>query len=361
MSPQRAALIGERHTSASRWPSASAPARGRPPPRPSPTVPAGERRHPPRALRPLVTLASVLIEAGRAGRTLQRDDVTERLQVSESELREDINVLNVVNFGGGSYVLYAELTDDGEIEVDPEPYSDNFARPARLLPVEAKALVAAIDLIGEHIPEGSLTARRDRRRARRGPDRGRPAHRLGAGATTPTSPRSSPARSPAAGSSSSSTTRPTRTSLHPHRRAVRADQRARGLVRRVLRPQRRGRRPAPLPPRSHQARDRARRALHAPPGGRPGRRGRGLAADRRGGGLPDGPPVDRPGARPLGARGASRDRGARGRRDRRRAAVQGLDYLVREVLKGAGESVVLEPADARDAVREAVSRLAPVR
>jgi proteasome accessory factor C len=71
-------------------------------------------------------------------------------------------VLNVVNFGGGSYVLYAEVTDGGEIEVDPEPYSDNFARPARLLPVQAKALVAAIDLIGDHIPEGSLASSREK-------------------------------------------------------------------------------------------------------------------------------------------------------------------------------------------------------
>jgi predicted DNA-binding transcriptional regulator YafY len=72
-------------------------------------------------------------------------------------------VLNVVNFGGGSYVLYAEINEEtGEIEVDPEPYSDNFDRPARLLPVEAKALVAAIDLIGEHIPEGSLTSAREK-------------------------------------------------------------------------------------------------------------------------------------------------------------------------------------------------------
>jgi proteasome accessory factor C len=71
-------------------------------------------------------------------------------------------VLNVVNFGAGSYVLYAELTADGRIEVDPDAYSDNFARPARLLPVEAKALVAAIDLIGEHIPKGSLSSARQK-------------------------------------------------------------------------------------------------------------------------------------------------------------------------------------------------------
>ncbi len=70
-------------------------------------------------------------------------------------------MLNVVNFGGGSYVLYAEV-QGGQIEVDPEPYGDNFARPARLLPLEAKALVAAIDLVGEHLPEGSLTSAREK-------------------------------------------------------------------------------------------------------------------------------------------------------------------------------------------------------
>ncbi len=127
------------------------------------------------AIRPerfarLVTLAGILIHAGREGRRESLAELQERLQLSEEELREDIDVLNVVNFGGGSYVLYAEILDDeGEIEVDPEPYSDNFDRPARLLPVEAKALIAAIDLIGEHIPEGSLTSARgeDRHRPRR--------------------------------------------------------------------------------------------------------------------------------------------------------------------------------------------------
>jgi proteasome accessory factor BC len=115
------------------------------------------------AIRPerfarLVTLASILIDAGRAGRLLNADELCTALKISDQELREDVSVLNVVNFGAGTYVLYAEIQPDGTIAVDPEPYGDSFARPARLLPVEAKALIAAIDLIGEHIPEGSLAS-----------------------------------------------------------------------------------------------------------------------------------------------------------------------------------------------------------
>ncbi|HEY2632790.1 MAG TPA: WYL domain-containing protein [Solirubrobacteraceae bacterium] len=130
---------------------------------------AAEREvNPDAAIRPerfarLVTLASILIRGGRRNERVNMAALCEQLQLTDEELREDINVLNVVNFGGGSYVLYAEiLEEEGEIDVDPEPYSDNFDRPARLLPVEAKALVAAIDLIGEHIPEGSLASAREK-------------------------------------------------------------------------------------------------------------------------------------------------------------------------------------------------------
>src|SRR5204862_1283479 len=101
----------------------------------------------------LVTLASVLIAAGREGRRLAVPEVCERLQMSPAELREDVSVLNVVNFGGGAYVIYAEVLASGEIEVDLEPYSDTFDRPARLLPIAAKALVAAIDLLDLAEPE----------------------------------------------------------------------------------------------------------------------------------------------------------------------------------------------------------------
>jgi proteasome accessory factor C len=117
------------------------------------------------AIRPerfarLVTLAGFLIDAAKKDERLSVGELCEQLNLSGEELREDIEVLNVVNFGGGTYVLYAEVHGD-EIEVDSEPYGDSFSRPARLLPLEAKALVAAIDLLGDHLPQTGLqTARR---------------------------------------------------------------------------------------------------------------------------------------------------------------------------------------------------------
>jgi proteasome accessory factor C len=118
------------------------------------------------AIRPerfarLLTLAGLLIESAKKGERLRVADLRERFELTEEELQEDIDLLNVVNFGGGTYVLYAEIQGD-EVEVDSEPYGDNFARPARLLPLEAKALVAAIDLFGDHLPQGGLQSAREK-------------------------------------------------------------------------------------------------------------------------------------------------------------------------------------------------------
>jgi proteasome accessory factor BC len=166
----RVQLLIERHRGdAEVGPAAPAPAPGSDPAASSLDAvdPDSNRHQPDVAIRPerfarLVTLASILIEAGRATRRIDAAQICRDLKISDQELREDISVLNVVNFGAGTYVLYAEIGSDGMIEVDPEPYGDSFARPARLLPVEAKALIAAIDLIGEHIPEGSLSSVRDK-------------------------------------------------------------------------------------------------------------------------------------------------------------------------------------------------------
>ena len=153
---ERVALLIERHAN----PPDQTPVVQRPS-APRPVEANGRRETPirPERFARLVTLAGILIEAARDGAKLDVAGLRDSLQVTDEELREDVDLLNVVNFGGGAYVLYAEVHGD-TMEVDPEPYGDNFARPARLLPLEAKALIAAIDLIGEHIPEGSLASPR---------------------------------------------------------------------------------------------------------------------------------------------------------------------------------------------------------
>ena len=154
---ERVRLIAERHSSAMEL---AAPHTRRQKEEPEEDGKRESGIRPERFAR-LVTLAGILIETARRGGKLDLKQLCETLQMSEQELRQDIDVLNVVNFGGGSYVLYAEVQGD-QIEVDPEPYGDNFARPARLLPLEAKALAAAIDLVGEHLPEGSLASARQK-------------------------------------------------------------------------------------------------------------------------------------------------------------------------------------------------------
>jgi proteasome accessory factor C len=159
LAAERIELIVQRHSGAFE----TAKPKARKAERPEPEPDDGKSDSPirPERFARLVTLASILIKAARESTKLDLAPLCEQLKVTEQELQEDIDVLNVVNFGGGSYVVYAEVQGD-TIEVDPEPYGDNFARPARLLPLQAKALVAAIDLIGEHIPEGSLESARQK-------------------------------------------------------------------------------------------------------------------------------------------------------------------------------------------------------
>ncbi len=174
----------------------------------------------------------------RAATSSSSRELCETLQVSEQELRQDIDVLNVVNFGGGSYVLYAEVQGD-TIEVDPEPYGDNFAQPARLLPLEAKALVAAIDLIGEHLPEGSLASARARRSSTRSA-RTRPRRACRSRPPRATTPRSRAWSSSAIADAPAARDRVLqgeRGRVHrAHGRAVQAAERPGGLVRALLRP-----------------------------------------------------------------------------------------------------------------------------
>ena len=285
----------------------------------------------------------------------------ERLQITEEELREDLDVLNVVNFGGGSYVLYAEIQGD-EIDVDPEPYSDNFARPARLLPLEAKALVAAIDLLGDHLPEGSLASARQKIVAALGDD---PSHE-GLQIAPPVGDDEEMARTINRAIVESrllgieyykeNEDEFTERTVEPYALI----NGARGLVRVQLRPRPRGH--APLPARPHQAREDLAQDLRAAPRGRPDRRPRGLAAHRRGARVAR---RARLGLARAGALGAGAPRRSSEELTDGALIVElpfaGVHWLVREVLKEAGDAAVLEPEDARAAVHDAAKALAGKR
>jgi predicted DNA-binding transcriptional regulator YafY len=304
----------------------------------------------------LVTLASILIDAGRRGVTLHADEVRQRVQVSQQELQEDLNVLNVVSFGGGTYVLYAELHDDGTIEVDPEPYADNFARPARLLPVEAKALVAAIDLIGEHLPSGDLMTAREKVVSALGADPREQLHIVGS-----TADDSGVARTVSQAIADQRLLR-----LEYYKEA--ADE----FSERVVEPYalmngREGWYVAAFDPAKDGVRHfRLDRVKAAEVTDEPFERRPEVdpAADVDGWprtGEVESSRVARVWISPDRARWAREER--RVAQDLEDGAVvvelsyAGTDWLVREVLKEAGDAAVLEPAEAREAVREAVTRL----
>lgn len=156
---RRIDLMIERHGDTFKLPATARKKPARPAPAVRSSAKDGDTQIRPERFARLITLAGMLIGATREGGRVSIQQLQDNLKIEREELVEDIQLLNMVNFGAGSYVLYAEV-GDGVVEVDPEPYSDSFARPARLLPLEAKALVAAIDLLGEHVADGLLLTAR---------------------------------------------------------------------------------------------------------------------------------------------------------------------------------------------------------
>lgn len=80
-------------------------------------------------------------------------DLRSDLNLTQRELEDDLSLLNLINFGGGCYALFAQV-DDGHVVVSKETYGEQFARPARLSPLEAKALLWAVEFIGNRLPIG---------------------------------------------------------------------------------------------------------------------------------------------------------------------------------------------------------------
>lgn len=83
---------------------------------------------------------------GRSG-NVPTAEIRERYGLDERELTEAVSLLTLVNFGAGAYAMYAEIQGD-RIHVETEPDGEVFRRPARLSPLEAKALMLALDFVG---------------------------------------------------------------------------------------------------------------------------------------------------------------------------------------------------------------------
>jgi proteasome accessory factor BC len=83
-------------------------------------------------------------------------DLTERFHIPPDELEEHLSLLNLVNFGGGCYAIYAEL-DDGHVRVDKELFGDTFRAPPRLTPLEARAIRLALEFVGPMIAADART------------------------------------------------------------------------------------------------------------------------------------------------------------------------------------------------------------
>jgi proteasome accessory factor C len=150
------ALLRERHTG-----TAAATARER---RVEPAQPAGERQLPgpiaPERFGVLQALLAHLLASCGDGRDarLDADDLAERFAIPREELQEHLSLLNLVNFGGGCYTVYAEVNEEtGYVRVDKELYGDVFRRPPKLTPLEARAIRLAIEYVGPTIAAAADT------------------------------------------------------------------------------------------------------------------------------------------------------------------------------------------------------------
>jgi proteasome accessory factor C len=131
-----------------------------------PPVPAGPKRSDPRQPLPerptgpvaperfgvlQALLAQLLAACGdERGAVLDAAELAGRFSIPLEELQDHLSLLNLVNFGGGCYTVYAE--HDGEVvRVDKELYGDVFRRPPKLTPLEARAIRLAIEYVGPTI------------------------------------------------------------------------------------------------------------------------------------------------------------------------------------------------------------------
>jgi proteasome accessory factor C len=83
-------------------------------------------------------------------------DITSRFNIPPESLEEHLQLLNLVNFGGGCYAVYTELEGD-RVHVEKELFGDTFRSPPRLTPLEARAIRLALEFVGPMIAADAHT------------------------------------------------------------------------------------------------------------------------------------------------------------------------------------------------------------
>jgi proteasome accessory factor C len=89
---------------------------------------------------------------------LDADELAARFLLPREELQDTLSLLNLVNFGGGCYTVYAEVDDEtNRVRVDKELYGDVFRKAPKLTPLEARAIRLAIEYVGPTIAADAHT------------------------------------------------------------------------------------------------------------------------------------------------------------------------------------------------------------
>ena len=102
-------------------------------------------------------LAYLLARCGEETRVvIPAADIAERFHIPLESLEEHLQLLNLVNFGGGCYAVYTEL-QNGQVHVDKELFGDTFRSPPRLTPLEARAIRLALEFVGPMIAADAHT------------------------------------------------------------------------------------------------------------------------------------------------------------------------------------------------------------
>ncbi|MEK6273781.1 MAG: WYL domain-containing protein [Actinomycetota bacterium] len=102
-------------------------------------------------------LAYLLARCGEDTQTvIPAAEISERFHIPPESLEEHLQLLNLVNFGGGCYAVYTEL-QNGQVHVEKELFGDTFRSPPRLTPLEARAIRLALEFVGPMIAADAHT------------------------------------------------------------------------------------------------------------------------------------------------------------------------------------------------------------